>query len=302
VATNRGQDASKTPVAVLGTGIMGAPMARNLLRNGFPVRVWNRTRSKAEPLAADGATVVETPAEAVEGAEIVLTMLSDGAAVADAITAAAPGLRENALWLQSSTVGLTAIGSLEKLAQQHGLVLVDAPVLGTKQPAEQGSLVVLAAGPRDVGERAQPVFDAIGQRTVWVGDSAESGAASRLKLVLNSWVLAVTNAVGEAVGLAEALGVDPALITETLSGGALDLPYLHMKAGAILRGDYTPSFTVRGAEKDARLIDEAARHAGVRLDVAQAVGERLRRAIELSHGDEDMAAAYFASWTNTQKP
>jgi 3-hydroxyisobutyrate dehydrogenase len=296
VTTNAGQDAGKATVAVLGTGIMGAPMARNLLRNGFAVRAWNRTRGKAEPLADDGATVVDTPAEAVDGADVLLTMLSDGAAVADAVTAAAPGLRANTLWLQTSTVGLSALGSLVKLAQQHDITMVDAPVLGSKAPAEQGKLVVLAAGPQDTRENAQPVFDTFGQRTMWVGDSAESGAATRLKLALNSWVLAITNAVGEALGLAEALGVDPGLITEAVGGGALDLPYLHMKADAIIKGDYKPAFTVRNAEKDARLIEEAAQHVGVRLDVAQAGAQRMRRAIDLGHGDEDMAAAYFATW------
>ncbi|GDY30844.1 NAD(P)-dependent oxidoreductase [Gandjariella thermophila] len=296
MTTNARQDAGKATVAVLGTGIMGFPMARNIARGGFPVRAWNRTRSKAEPLAEDGATVVNTPAEAVDGADVLVTMLSDGAAVADAITAAAPGLGETTLWLQTSTVGLAGLGSLVKVAGQHNLNMVDAPVLGTRAPAEQGKLVVLAAGPEDARDRAQPVFDAIAQRTMWVGDSAEAGAASRLKLALNSWVLAITNAVGEAVGLAEALGVDPGLITEALGGGTLDTPYLHMKAGAIIKGDYTPSFTVRNAEKDARLIEEAARHAGVRLDVSEAAAARLRRAIDLGHGDDDMAAAYFANW------
>jgi 3-hydroxyisobutyrate dehydrogenase len=301
VTTNAGQGAGTAAIAVLGTGIMGAPMARSLLRGGFPVRVWNRTRSKAEPLADDGATVVDTPAEAVAGADVLLTMLRDGAAVADAVTAAAPGMDEGTLWLQTSTVGLTSLGSLVKLAQQHNLTMVDCPVLGTRAPAEQGKLIVLAAGPQDTKDRAQPVFDAIGQRTMWVGDSAESGAASRLKLALNSWVLAITSAVGEAVGLAEALGVDPGLITDAVSGGTLDVPYLHMKAGAIAKGDYTPSFTVRNAEKDARLIEEAAQHAGVRLDVAQATAARLRRAIDLGHGDEDMAATYFASWGDGER-
>ncbi|MDT0322813.1 NAD(P)-dependent oxidoreductase [Streptomyces millisiae] len=281
-------------VAVLGTGIMGAPMARNLCRAGHDVRVWNRTGSKAEPLAADGATVAGSPAEAVEGADVVLTMLHDGAATLAAMRSATPGLAEGAVWAQSSTVGTEGLDDLVVLAAEEGLTLVDAPVLGTRQPAEAGELTVLAAGPPAAREPLAPVFSAVGSRTLWVGD--EVGAASRLKLVCNSWVLAVTHGTAEALALAKGLGVDPEDFLGAVAGGALDLPYLRVKAAAIRSGELAPSFTVDTAAKDARLILAAAESAGVRLDVAAAGADRFRRASAQGHGGEDMAASYFASW------
>ncbi len=289
-------EVSKPTVTVLGTGIMGAAMARTLLRHGLPVRVWNRARAKAQALAEHGAHVADSPAEAVTDADAVITMLSDGDAVREAMDAAVPGLRQGQVWAQMSTVGVTATEALARFARHHGLVFVDAPVLGTRQPAERGELVVFAAGPVDARARLEPVFDAVGQRTIWLADSGDTGMASRLKLVVNSWVLALTSGVAEALALARGLGLDPRLFPEIVAGGPLDSPYLQAKAAAILTGDYTPNFAVRSGEKDARLILQAAESAGVRLDLAAACRERFRRAVEQGHGEEDIAATYFASF------
>lgn len=288
---------NETPtVALLGTGIMGAGMARNLLAAGLPTRVWNRTPEKAAPLAEAGAEVASTPADAVAGADVVVTMLRDGDTVADTITAAAPGLAAGQLWLQTTTVGIEATARLAELATEHGLVLVDAPVLGTRQPAEQGQLLIFAAGPEEARGRSAPVFDAVGRKTVWLGDDPAAGAASRLKLVANSWVLAITSATGEAMALAKALDVDPQGFLDAIEGGPLDLPYLRAKSAAILNGEWEPSFTVSNAGKDADLIVAAGRANGARLDVAEAVAARMHRAEQLGHGEQDMAAAYFASF------
>jgi 3-hydroxyisobutyrate dehydrogenase len=280
-------------IAVLGTGLMGAPIAANLAAAGHEVRVWNRTRAKAEPLAAQGAIVADTPAAAVEGAEIVLTMLNDGPAVTAVIQAAADSLPHDAVWIQASTVGIASTEDHIALARSLGLEFVDAPVLGSTKPAAEGKLVVLASGAEELRERVQPVFDVIGARTMWVG---EAGASSKLKLVANSWVLALTAAVGEAVALAEASGLDPKLFLEAMSGGAIDTPYLQMKGGAIIARSFEPAFTVQNALKDALLVNEAAVRGNVRLDVAQAASARLNRAVTKGHGDEDMAASYYASY------
>lgn len=289
-----------TSAAVLGTGTMGAPMARNLARAGLSVRAWNRSRAKAEPLAAHGVTVTDTPAEAVRDADVVLTMLHDGPAALEVMRAAAPGLRPGTLWAQVSTAGLEGLGELAGFAREHDLVLVDAPVLGTRQPAEEGQLTVLAAGPEDVRDRLAPVFDAIGARTVWVGDDGTAGAATRLKLVLNSWVLTVTHGTAEALALAEGLGVDPADFLDAVAGGPLDMGYLRAKSALLLEGALTPpSFATATAEKDARLIVAAGESAGVRLDVAAAGAQRFRRAVEQGHGEEDMIASYFASFADS---
>ncbi|RAJ70162.1 3-hydroxyisobutyrate dehydrogenase [Streptomyces sp. Amel2xB2] len=287
-------------VAVLGTGIMGAPMARNLCSAGLDVRVWNRTRAKAEPLAEAGARVADSPRDAVEGADVLLTMLHDGPATAETVRAAAPGLRSGVIWLQCTTAGLEGLPPLAELGREYGLVFVDAPVLGTRAPAEAGQLLVLAAGPESARTGAGPVLEAIGSRTVWVGE--EPGAASRLKLVCNSWVLAVTHGTAEALALADGLGVDPQSFLDAIEGGSLDMGYLRIKADTIRSGQYTPSFAVSTAEKDARLIVSAGEEAGVRLDVAEAGAERFRRAAELGHGDEDMAASYFASFPDGGGP
>jgi 3-hydroxyisobutyrate dehydrogenase len=283
-------------VALLGTGLMGAGMSRNLAAAGHHVRVWNRTRSRAEPLAGDGVTVVDEAADAVRDADTVLTMLLDGPAVLEVMRAAAPGLREGAVWAQTSTVGPGAQAALAAFAREHGMLFLDAPVLGTKSVADAGQLVVLAAGPVAARPVAQPLFDAIGSRTIWVGEDGTGGPASSLKLVLNGWVLAVTHAAAETVALAEGLGVDPDRFFDAIAGGGLDLPYLRTKGAAIRGRDFTPSFTVEAAWKDARLIVEAGERAGVRLDLAAAGAERFRRAAAQGHARDDMAASYFASF------
>jgi 3-hydroxyisobutyrate dehydrogenase len=282
-------DETLPTVALLGTGTMGLPMARNLLRAGLPLRVWNRTPDKAQPLADDGATVVATPAAAVDGADVVVTMLDAIDAVRETIAAAAPGLDRGQVWVQTSTVGVEGTHGLAELAEEFGLRFVDAPVLGTLKPAEDGTLVVLASGPDDALDVAQPVFDAIGSRTMRVG---RAGAGTRVKLVANSWVLAVTAATAEAFALAEGLDVDPRTFLESVSGGPLDLPYLQVKGQAMLDGAYAPSFSVRNALKDARLVGAAADGAGVRNGIAAVAAEHLDRAEQAGHGDDDMAALY----------
>ncbi|MFI9615236.1 NAD(P)-dependent oxidoreductase [Streptomyces sp. NPDC052023] len=287
-------------VSVLGTGIMGAAMARNLAGAGHTVRAWNRNRAKAEPLAAVGAHVAGTPAEAVEGADVVLTVLYDGATVLDVMRQAAPALRPGTAWAQSTTAGLESAAELAAFAEEHGLVFYDAPVLGTRKPAEDGQLLVLAAGPVQGRDAVTPVFDAVGNRTVWTGDDGAAGTATRLKLVANSWVLAATTAAGETLALAQALGVDPQNFFDAIAGGPLDMGYLHVKSGLILDDRLSPpQFAVATAVKDARLIVEAGERNGVRLDLAAASARRLARAEEQGHGEKDMAAAYFASFDET---
>ncbi|MEU0675413.1 NAD(P)-dependent oxidoreductase [Streptomyces sp. NPDC006172] len=284
-------------VGVLGTGIMGAAMARNLARAGLAVRAWNRTRAKAEPLTVDGVTVTDTPAEAVRAVDVVLTMVYDGPAALDVMREAADALRPGVLWVQSTTAGVEALGELAAFARGHGLVFFDAPVLGTRRPAEEGQLTVLAAGPAEHRDAVSPVLDAVGSRTVWTGEDGAAGAATRLKLVANSWVIAATAAAGEVLALSEALDVDPRSFFELIAGGPLDMGYLRAKADLVLDGRLTPAqFGVATAAKDARLIVEAGRAGGVRLDVAAASAERLERAAAQGHAEEDMAAAYFASF------
>jgi 3-hydroxyisobutyrate dehydrogenase len=273
-------------VALLGTGIMGRGMAANIVKAGIPLIVWNRTREKALGLGAD---VAESPETAVKGATIVITILPDAPVVEDVIREAAPA--PGTIWLQQSTVGVAGSERLAAVAQELGLVYVDAPVLGTKGPAEAGQLTVLASGPDEAREPAAPVFDAIGARTLWLGPA---GQGSRLKLVANSWVLTIVEGVAESLTLARALGLDPQQFLDAVKGGAVDAPYVQVKGAAMLNGDYDAQFPLWGAAKDARLIDEAGRAAGVDLAIIASARRHFERALADGHGDLDMAATYLS--------
>jgi 3-hydroxyisobutyrate dehydrogenase len=279
-----------TTVAVLGTGTIGEPVARNLTGAGFDVRVWNRTRNKADPLAQAGATVCDSPAEAARGAELVLTVLADADATAETVEEVE--FDADAVWVQSATVGVDGAERLAELAQEKGVAFVDAPVLGTRKPAEEGKLVILASGPDDALDRCEPLFDAIGGQTRRLGPVP---TGSKLKMVTNLWLLAVTEGAAEAIALAEGLGLDPREFLATMEGSQIDTPYLHLKGEAILDRKLDPSFKLRLAEKDASLVLEAAARAGVEVRVGRAVREAFERGVELGHGDEDMAAVYFAA-------
>ena len=281
-------------IAVLGTGIMGAPIARNLQKAGFGVRAWNRSPDKAKALEADGITVASTPAEAASGADFVMTVLIDGKAVEQTMVdgGGLGAMSPDAIWLQCSTVGIEAIAHLADLARHAHTAFVDAPVIGTKKPAEDGTLTVLAAGDRALEAKCQPVFNAMSAKTVWL-DTV--GAASKLKLVVNSWVLAVSAAIAEAVALAEGLGLDPQLFLDTIKGTATDNPFLQMKGGATIKRDFTASFPADGAFKDSKLIRAAALAAGINEDVMTAVQHKLERTVHQGHGEQDMAAMYHAT-------
>jgi 3-hydroxyisobutyrate dehydrogenase len=278
-------------VALLGTGIMGIGMGRNIAAAGLPLQVWNRTRDKARPLADAGATVADSPAEAVRGADVVITMLYDTESVESILRDAADGLGDDVVLLQQSTVGVEGAERLAQVADELGLVYVDAPVLGTKKPAEDGALVVLASGPEEVRDRIAPVLEAIGSRTLWVG---AAGQGSRLKLVANSWVLSVLEGIAEALTFSKALGLEPEQFLDAVKGGAMDAPYVQLKGKVMLTDAYDTAFALDGALKDAGLILDAAGAAGAELPIAEAARRYLQDASDAGHGEKDMAAIFLA--------
>jgi len=281
---------TKTPtVALLGTGTMGAGMARNIAGAGLPLRVWNRSQDKAQALG-DVAQVAESVEEAVDGADVVLTMLYDADSVVATMEEAHGHLGPEAVWLQQSTIGVAGCEQTIELAEELGVTLVDAPVLGTKKPAEEGSLVVLASGPEEAREVVAPVLDAIGGRTMWVG---AAGAGSRLKLAANAWVATVLEGVAESLALTRDLGLDPALFLEAIAGGAMDAPYVQLKGKRMLAGEFPPAFKLAGALKDVELILAAADDAGTDLGLMPAIRDHFARAVEAGHGDLDMSATYL---------
>jgi 3-hydroxyisobutyrate dehydrogenase len=259
-------------IAFLGTGIMGAPMVRNLAK-AHDVVAWNRTREKAEGL---GATVADSAAEAATEAEVIVTMLSDGPTVARVMEDVI--VRDDQVWWQASTIGLEWV---EKLGP-----FVDGPVMGTRKPAEDGALTVLVSGPGR--ERLGEVFDCVAAKVIDLGD--EVGAGTRMKLVGNSWVLGLVEALAETIALAERLDIDPRDFLAMIDGGPMFAPYAKLKGEAMIERSFPPSFPLALAAKDAGLIMEAAPE----LPLPRLIREQMGKAVEHGHGDEDMAATFLA--------
>jgi 3-hydroxyisobutyrate dehydrogenase len=284
------QEPARPAIAVLGTGRMGAPIAHNLLAAGFEVPVWDRSAERAAALATHGARLASSAVEAADGAAVVLTMLTDGDAVREAMTGrdgALASLRPGSAWIQMATIGDEWTERLANLAAAHSIEFVDAPVSGSDGPARAGELVVLASGPEGVRERLQPIFDAIARKTLWLGPA---GNGTRLKLVLNNWLALQVEAVAETIALTEALGVDPRHFIETIADGPLGSPYAVAKGRAMVAGEFAPGFALRLAYKDVGLVLDAAREQRLDLPATQALEPRWQQAIADGHADEDLSA------------
>jgi 3-hydroxyisobutyrate dehydrogenase len=303
VRAGRDGGAAAPVVAFLGTGRMGGPMAANLARGGLEVRVWNRTASRAEALAADGAVVATSPAEAVRGAAIVITMLADGAATERAATgpggfltgvleASGPSGAPRVVWVQMGTIGIEWTTRLASVAAAHGVVFVDAPVSGSEGPARAGQLTILASGPDQARDVLAPVFAVLGRATAWLG---QAGQGTRAKLVLNNWLADLTEATAETLSFARRLGLDPAGIVDLLEANPIGAPYAVQKARAMLAGDFSPAFALKHALKDAELAAQAARANGSALTLTSALLPRWRLTAASGHADDDLAAVYLTA-------
>jgi 3-hydroxyisobutyrate dehydrogenase len=292
--TDRDDRAATPVVAVIGTGRMGGPMAANLARGGFDMRVWDRTVAHAEPLAAGGAVVAASPAEAATGAAIVITMLADGAATEQAATGpgglldAGPGI----IWVQMGTVGVEWTTRLAGIAADRGAVFVDAPVSGSEGPARAGQLVILASGPGQVRDVLAPVFGVLGRDTVWLGPA---GNGTRAKLVLNNWLADLAEMTAETLSFARRLGLDPAEVVNLLQSSPLGAPYAMQKARVMLAGDFSPAFALKHALKDAELAAQAAQANGATLTLTSALLPRWRDTAASGHADDDVAAVYLTA-------
>jgi 3-hydroxyisobutyrate dehydrogenase len=282
-----------TELAFLGTGVMGLPMVRNLDEAGFAIHAYNRTVSRAQPLEAEGIPVFDDPARAAAGCSVMVTMLSDGDAVLEVAAAALQATDGPETWIQMSTIGTPATERCEALADEYGATFVDAPVVGTRGPAEQGKLTILASGPERSRPVAEPVFNAVGARTLWLG---EAGAGSRAKVMVNMWVIGVVAALAETLAVGRALELDPDLLFEILDGGPLDLPYARIKGAMMATGSFDDvSFSLSLARKDAQLARAAGDAAGIELPALDGALARMLEAERRGHGDEDIAATYRVS-------
>ena len=278
-----------TTAAFLGLGAMGLPMARNLLRKGFPLRVWNRSRDKALPLTEDGATVAVTPREAAAGADVVCTMLADPAAVEE--TASGPagllaGLGPGAVWLDFSTVTPHASRRFAATAKSRGADFCDVPVAGSVQAAAEGSLTLLAGGDPETLRKAGPVLAAVSQKVLRFGGV---GQGSAMKLVNNLLFGVGLAAFGEALGLAKRLGLDDAQATEWLLSVPALAPYVKVKWEFLLKDPEAVAFRLALMQKDLRLAVESA-GGETALPIVAATRDVFARAAAAGIGGRDMSA------------
>ena len=280
-------------VAVLGTGIMGSAMARNLVSAGLPTTVWDRSSTATVPLSEAGALVAASPAEAVGDAQVVITMLPTADVVTSVIfdSGVAGALPGGAVWAQMGTIGLAETTEISsRLGElRSDVMFVDAPVSGSKGPAEAGQLLILASGPSAAEAAVAPVFSAIGRRTVWLG---EAGQGSRMKLAVNAYMSILIEGVAEALELAGQLGIDGAKLAEAIEGGPLDAPIADAKLHKMERGDFAPEFPLEWALKDVDLAISAV--GDDELPLLAALSRQWHAAVDAGHGREDVSAARLA--------
>jgi 3-hydroxyisobutyrate dehydrogenase len=273
------------PVAVLGIGAMGHGMATSALRAGIPTIVWNRTSEATRDLAELGAELAETAADAARRAPIVVTMVTDAdAAISIArdqgmLGALAPG----AIWVQMSTIGVRGIERVIALVEKErpDITLLDAPVSGSKDPAAQGQLTIFASGPDEARARVRPLFDALGQRTIWVGPL---GTGTRLKIVNNTWLAFAAEAVAASVALAHRLGLETATVVDALEGGPLVSAWQAAKLQRILHDDFSAQFALSLALKDVHLALESADG----FAALRSLADEWQSVVDQGLGDQDL--------------
>ena len=274
-------------VAVLGLGAMGHGMASSALRASIPTVVWSRDSGQVRDLADHGADVAETATEGVGRAGIVVTMVTDADAVMSIATdqGMLDALEDGAIWAQMSTIGAAGIERVKSVVETRrpDVTLLDAPVSGSKEPAEQGQLTIFASGADSARSRVTPLFDALGQRTIWVGPL---GAGSRLKLVNNTLLAFTAEGLGASVALAHRLGLETETVVDALDGGPIVSPWESAKLQRIVRDDYSPQFPLALALKDVHLALEAVDTD--QFEALAALAREWERAVDRGLGDQDL--------------
>lgn len=283
-------------VTVVGAGRMGSAMTQRLLDTAaHQVTVWNRNADRVAPLVEAGAVVASDVGAAVAEADIVITMLTDGAAVGSVAEHMLTAMRTQAVWVQASTVGAEWADRLRETADEHGRTMLDAPVSGSTGPARTGTLTWLVAGPDHALEWARPVLDALGQRVLLIGTRQE---ASRLKLIVNAWMTAATVAMADALQASDALGVPRATLLDLLSSSPLGMPYALHKAQLMTSRDYRPQFPIELALKDIRLIEQVNTQAS---PLVRELDRRLTAAAAAGHAHDDFAAVAATTDPHSEK-
>ena len=276
---------------------MGSAFARRLLGAGMQVSVWDRTPAVAARLAEAGAVVAAIPEEAVRDAGVVITMLPTAEVILDLVKPLLNDWPEDTIWLQMSTIGADGTERAIALAKERrpDVVFVDAPVSGSKTPAEEGKLLILASGPAGALDALAPVFSALGQKTIrW----ERAGTGSRMKLVLNTWLAVLGEGIAETAVLAQSLGVSLNDVSTCIGSTALDAPWALSKLDKIERGAFDPDFSLALASKDLHLALDAANRAHRRLPMAQSIATQWESALQTGLGDRDVIGAYLALTTS----
>jgi 3-hydroxyisobutyrate dehydrogenase len=284
---------SRPSVAVLGVGTMGGAMARRLLEDGFSVEVWNRNPVPAAALAEAGATPHAGAAQAVARADVMLTMLPTADAVSQVMLGGGvlDALRPGTTWAQMGTIGIEATERLaaEVAHRRPDVAFVDAPVSGSREPARTGRLVILASGPDEAQAILEPVFAALGQRTVWLGPA---GRGSRMKLVLNTLLAFEIEAVAEVDAIASRLGITYANLVDAIAAGPMASAFEMSKLAKMESGDHSADFSLQWALKDVELVLAAA--GAEAAPVTAAIADRWRRLVDDGYGRLDVSAARLA--------
>ena len=289
----------RSTVAVIGAGIMGSAMTRNLVAAGMNTRVWDGSAAATGPLGEAGAEVAASARAAVQNADVVITMLPTADAVESVIfdDGVPDAFADGCVWAQMGTIGVQATVRIrDRLAEQRpSVTFVDAPVSGSKGPAEQGQLLILASGPASAVDVLGPVFDLIGRKTVWLG---EVGRASQMKLIVNAYMSVLIEGVAEAVELADRLGIGHQQLAQVIEGGPLDAPIADAKLHKMDTGDYAAEFPLEWALKDVDLAIDAA--GGQAPPLLAALSAQWHEAVTAGHGRQDISAARLALSTPSQ--
>jgi len=285
-------------VAFLGLGTMGAPMATNVMKRGHALTVWNRSPERERALVDAGARLAASPTEAARGADVVVLMLSDPPAVRAVADGVVAGLERGALVVDMSTVDVETAHAVDAAVRARGCRFVDAPVSGTRKPAVEGKLVIMAAGAAADVERARPVLEAMG-RVVHVGAVGQGMAC---KLVLNGLGAHMMTGFAAMMVLAVKLGLDPSAMLEVIGGGAFSSPLYASKGPRMMARDFAPDFTLALMHKDQELVLRTAAAAGYPMPTLAAIRDTLAEAIAAGYGDGDLSGVVrlFEDWAKVK--
>ncbi|KAK8933709.1 Glyoxylate/succinic semialdehyde reductase 1 [Platanthera zijinensis] len=279
-------------VGFLGLGIMGKAMALNLLRNGFRVMVWNRTRSKCEGLAEHGASIGESPAAVVSMSKYTIAMLADPSA-ALSVVFGKDGVLEQICdgksYIDMSTVDADTSSKISEEITKKGGRFLEAPVSGSKKPAEDGQLIILAAGEKALYDEVIPFFDALGKKSFFLGPV---GNGAKMKLVVNMVMGSMMKALSEGLSLAGSSGLNQQTLLDVMDLGAIANPMFRQKGPAMIQGNYPPAFPLKHQQKDIRLALALGDENAVPMPVAAAANEDFKRARSLGLGDLDFSAVH----------